>query len=131
MKNFTKRILSLMLCVLAAHVCISQSDIEGSSDHPLFPTRIPGYYISKYESTPFDVAMMKTKTGSEVEVSGKKTVIEYSLKENEKGSSGSFVALNYQAALKKLKPASERMEGNWYWAQVKNAANETWVNVAG
>ncbi|MFM8911925.1 MAG: OmpA family protein, partial [Flammeovirgaceae bacterium] len=47
------------------------------------------------------------------------------------GSSGSFVALNYQAALKKLKPASERMEGNWYWAQVKNAANETWVNVAG
>lgn len=108
-----------------------QADIEGSSDHPLFPTRVPGYYIGKYESTPFDVAIMRTRTGVEVEVSGKKTVIEYVRKENEKGASASFVALNYQAALKKLKPASEHFENSWYWGQVKNAASEIWVQVSG
>lgn len=122
---------TIILLSLTAFSVFAQPDIEGSSDHPLFPSRIPGYYISKYESTPFDLATMKTKTGAEVEVSGKKTVIEYARKENEKGASANFVVLNYQSALKKLKPVSERMEGSWYWAQVKNAANDTWVSVAG
>ncbi|MCE2958777.1 MAG: OmpA family protein [Flammeovirgaceae bacterium] len=127
MKHLLSSIVLLMLSVCA----VAQTDVEGSSDHPLFPTRVPGYYIGKYESTPFDVAIMRTKTGVEVEVSGKKTVIEYVRKENEKGASASFVALNYQAALKKLKPASERLENSWYWGQVKNAANEIWVQVSG
>lgn len=127
MKHLLSSIVLLMLSVCA----VAQADVEGSSDHPLFPTRVPGYYIGKYESTPFDVAIMRTKTGVEVEVSGKKTVIEYVRKENEKGASASFVALNYQAALKKLKPASERLENSWYWGQVKNAASETWVQVSG
>lgn len=85
---------------------MSQADIEGSSDHPLFSTRISGYYISWYELTSFDVAMMKTKTGAEVEVDGKKTVIEYSLRENVKGARESFVVLNDQSAFTKLKPLS-------------------------
>lgn len=122
---------TIILLSLTAFSVFAQADIEGSSEHPLFPTRIPGYYITRYESTPFDVATMKGKNGVEVEVSGKKTVIEYARKENEKGASANFVALNYQSALKKLKPVSERMEGSWYWAQVKNTANETWVSVAG
>ncbi len=126
-----KHHIALSFLLMMATVSVAQTDVEGSSEHPLFPTRIPGYYITRYESTPFDVATMKDKNGVEVEASGKKTVIEYARKENEKGASGIFVALNYQAALKKLKPTSERIEGNWYWAQVKNGASEAWVHVAG
>lgn len=127
MKHLLLSLVMLMLSVCA----VAQADVEGSSDHPLFPTRIPGYHISRYESTPFGVATMKNKNGEELEVGGKKTIIEYARKENEKGASGAFVALNYQAALKKLKPISEHMEGNWYWGQVKNSASETWVHIAG
>ncbi len=126
MKTFSA-IIFLLLNLSA----FAQTDVEGSSDHPLFPSRIPGYYISKYESNAFDVMPFKFKSGEEAEVSGKKTMIEYSRKEGAHGASSSYVALNYQAALKKLKPVSERMEGSWYWGQLKNAANETWVQVSG
>lgn len=126
-----KYILTIFSLSLAVLSVFGQADVEGSTDPLLFPTRIPGYYISKYESNAFDVMTFKTKTGAEVEVSGKKTVIEYSRKENQKGASASFVALNYQAALKKLKPTSERMENSWYWGQVENAASKTWVQVSG
>jgi OmpA-OmpF porin, OOP family len=130
-KSFMKKCFAMLVVTLVTNITNAQTDVEGSSDHSLFPTRIPGYYIGKYESSPFDVATMKTKSGADVEVSGKKTVIEYWRKENQKGASGIFVALNYQAALKKLKPTSERMENSWYWGQVKNAASETWVQVSG
>ncbi|MBL7850079.1 MAG: OmpA family protein [Cyclobacteriaceae bacterium] len=125
-----KMLQTFILC-LATIAAFAQTDVEGASEHPLFPNRIPGYYISRYESTPFDMATMKNKDGEDVEVGGKKTVIEYTRKEGEKGASAMFVALNYKSALKKLAPTSERMEGNWYWAQVKNGASETWVHVAG
>lgn len=126
-----KSISAVVILILLNVSGFAQSDVEGSSDHPLFPSRIPGYYISRYESNAFDVMLFKFKSGEEAEVSGKKTVIEYSRKEGAQGASSSFVALNYQAALKKLKPVSERMEGSWYWGQIKNAASETWVQVSG
>lgn len=125
-----KRI-SLIIFLFLSVSGFAQSDVEGSSDHPLFPSRIPGYYISRYETNAFDVMPFKFKSGEEAEVSGKKTVIEYARKENAQGVSSSYVALNYQAALKKLKPVSDRIEGSWYWGQLKNAANETWVQVSG
>jgi OmpA-OmpF porin, OOP family len=126
-----KYLLAIFLFGLTVSSIFGQADVEGSTDPLLFPSRIPGYYISKYESNDFDVMTFKTKEGTEIEVSGKKTVIEYSRKEGTKGVSGNYVALNYQSALKKLKPASERMEGNWYWGEVKTAASDTWVAVAG
>lgn len=125
------RYFATVLAFVIFNIAFAQTDKEGSSEHPLFPSRIPGYYISRYEKNDFDAAKFKLKTGEEIDVMGKKTLIEYTRKESEKGASGMYVALNYQAALKKLKPTSELLEGNWYWAEVKNGPAQYWIHVAG
>ena len=44
---------TLVVPLLAVAGFAQETDVEGSKDHPLL-TRMPGYYISRYEETAFD-----------------------------------------------------------------------------
>lgn len=125
--------LSCMALLLFATInSFAQSDAEGSADHPLFPTRIPGYFIDSYEANDFGMATFLKSKGEETEISGKKTTITYRLKQNAKATSAAYITLNYQAAAKKLKPVSEHMQGGngRFDAQIKTASTDSWVSIS-
>ncbi|MBI3219552.1 MAG: OmpA family protein [Bacteroidetes bacterium] len=110
----------------------SQSDVEGSQDHPLFPTRIPGYYIETYEASDFSVGTFRNAKGEDIQVSGKKTTITYRLKPGSKAASSPYITLNFQAAAKKLKPIVEYLQdGNGRFdAEIKNSTADSWISVS-
>jgi OmpA-OmpF porin, OOP family len=91
-----------VLLVLACFLSLpAQEDEAGSKDHPLF-TRMPGYYISSYSQADFDSFEFDDQNGEPVAVEGKKTYINYELKDGAKVASPLQIARNYQNALTKI-----------------------------
>lgn len=80
------------------------TDVEGSADHPLFPKRIAGFYISNFEKNDNDKASFSlgTKPDAFIQnvVKGKKTVIVYALKYGTKKPSKLLVRKIYTNAAK-------------------------------
>ncbi|MEP7365330.1 MAG: OmpA family protein [Acidobacteriota bacterium] len=73
-------------------------DVKGSSDHPLFPTRMPGYYISNYAQQGF--ASYKFRARPPVDVEGKYTRIHYYLIDPKNHPGGLAIRRNYENAIK-------------------------------
>ena len=82
------RILELRRLVCAAAILFATSigatashaqDVANSSDHPLFPNRMPGYSISVYQQQGFSSYNFRTKPPQLIE--GKYTRIHYYLKD--------------------------------------------------
>jgi hypothetical protein len=84
--------LSMFLCALPA----SAQDVEGSRDHPLF-TRLPNYYIDKYEEKEFDAHDgFVASDGSYKTVEGRKFHINYYFKEGTQYLSEAQIKGNYR-----------------------------------
>lgn len=66
-----------VLCVCPLFSQSHPKDAKGSSDHPLFPNRMPGYSISSYHPQGFASYSFKTKPPTTIE--GKYTLISYYL----------------------------------------------------
>ena len=77
------------------------TDIKGSSDHPLL-TRMPGYYISAYDVKEFDKFTSSYASGKDQEWEGKVTNLEYYIITGAKQPSMLQIARNYENAVKKI-----------------------------
>lgn len=78
-----------------------EKDVEGSADHALF-TRMPGFYIDKYEVKDFDTYESTYIQGADAVWEGKMTFITYQLKEGAKAPSMVQIPLNFENAIKKI-----------------------------
>jgi len=123
--------LALFFSLMMSGFIIAQADKEGCKDHELIPSRLPGYYIGECEKNDFSSHVVITPTGEKT-IEGKKTVLQYFLKEGSKGVSESFVRKNYVEAVKKQGGKVIYEQNGRGVANVKRAdGSEVWMDIAG
>jgi outer membrane protein OmpA-like peptidoglycan-associated protein len=94
---------SIRVVVILASAAITlhaQQDVKGSSDHPLFPNRMPGYTISNYQQQGFSSYRFRTKPPQTIE--GKYTRIHYYLQNRDQHPGGLAIRRNYENAIKSV-----------------------------
>ena len=89
----------LGLSFLTLGVAFAQTDVRGSKDHPLI-TRMPDYYISRYEVSEFAGFDPTVIGGKEVHWEGKVYSYGYSRKEGGRPISELQIVRNYETAIK-------------------------------
>lgn len=87
--------IALLVGSISAH---AQQDAKGSSDHPLFPNRMPGYAISNYQQQGFSSYRFRTRPPQAIE--GKYTRIHYYLRDTTQHPGGLAIRRNYENAIK-------------------------------
>ena len=125
----------LILCVLSLFVALdtgyAQSDKENCKEHTIIPSRIPDYYIGNCDVNEFSSHTVFTKKGEKI-IEGKKTVLEYFIKEGGKSVSEVFVRKNYMEAIKKQGAKIEYESAGRGVGVIKQAdGTMVWVDVAG
>ncbi|MBK8232330.1 MAG: hypothetical protein IPK72_17530 [Candidatus Eisenbacteria bacterium] len=100
-RRFLARFTGLLLLVTGLLVSTEvprAADVKNSSDHPLFPNRMPGYSISNYQQQGFASYGFRTKPVHTVE--GKYTKIHYYLQDTSQNPGGLAIRRNYENAIK-------------------------------
>jgi OOP family OmpA-OmpF porin len=97
---------TMVLLLAVAATAAAQSDVKGGKDHPMF-TRMPGYYIYDYQTSPFDQFNFVQKAdGSRGPVEGRLFRLRYAITRDAKAKgavpSGLQIVRNYTNALKKI-----------------------------
>jgi len=77
---------------------LGQADVRGSSDHPLFPNRMPGHRISNYQQQAFSSYRFRTRPATLVE--GRYTRIHYYLNNANERPGELGILRNYENAIK-------------------------------
>jgi OOP family OmpA-OmpF porin len=114
---------------------------KGCADHPLFPTRMPGYYIVDCEMKDFDAFNLETGKREKVRVEGRRTKLTYRVEDRSKEPSGLAVVRNYENAIKSVQGTvlyidGNRIvngkivkDGNEFWAQAEKGNGQIWLTV--
>ncbi len=89
---------TILLAFAAPLLLWAQADVKGSSDHPLFPTRMPGYSINNYQQQAFTAFTFMTRPYTKLE--GKYTKIAYYRASGVMNPGGLAIQRNYQNAIK-------------------------------
>ena len=88
-----------LLCVLPA---LAHADAKDCKDHPLFPTRMPGYVLQDCRTEEFGRYEFWTPNAREkVPVEGKVTFLTYLVTDRKLEPSGVAVVRNYENAILK------------------------------
>jgi len=96
-----KIILSLLMAVAVILPLTAQDDAENSKDPVLF-TRMPGFYIYRYDDLQFDRFEFTVGDDKTQAVEGHSLSIVYWIKENAQQPSGLQIVRNYTNAIKKI-----------------------------
>ena len=104
------------------------ADVKGSSDHPLFPNRMPGFSISAYSQRAYTVYQFHTRPPKDVE--GKHTRISYFLNRGQEHPGGVAIRRNYENAVKQIGGEIVFTNSNLIVMKVKFDGRETWVELA-
>jgi len=116
---------TLPLCHLVAQS--HPKDVKGSSDHPLFPKRMPGYSISNYQQQAFASYSFRTKPPKPVE--GRYTRIHYYLLDTSAHPGGLAIRRNYENAIKSIGGEVVFSDGNVSVMKANHKGVEVWVEV--
>ncbi|HKR58707.1 MAG TPA: OmpA family protein [Pyrinomonadaceae bacterium] len=100
MKFVSISILFVTILASAGTSLQPKQDVKGSSDHPLFPNRMPGYTIMTYQKEGFSSYSFHTKPPQTIE--GKYTWIRYYLQDPNQHPGGLAIHRNYQNANKSV-----------------------------
>ena len=121
--------LILILLMFPATVTAEQ-DVEGSKDHPLF-TRLPNYFIDRYEVNEFDVHdKFVDSNGAYKTVEGRKFYINYYFKEGTKYLSEAQIKGNYREAFKKIGGVVHYEDRYNLHMSLDKGGKVTWVQVS-
>ncbi|MDQ3012466.1 MAG: OmpA family protein [Acidobacteriota bacterium] len=124
----TKRLgICACLLVLVSSVANAQQDVKGSSDHPLFPNRMPGYSISNYQQQDFSAYKFRTRPPQNVE--GKYTRIHYYLKDTNQHPGGVAIRRNYENAIKAVGGQVVHSDDNVSILKATRNGVEVWAEV--
>lgn len=124
------RVLPALVClflIAGTTEVISQEDVEGCKDHPLF-TRMPNFFIRLCESSDFDRHEFSSESGP-IAVEGKRTVLYYYLKDGAKGPSVVAIVRNHINAIKKIGGTVVYDGGGRATLKVTKGKQEIWVGV--
>lgn len=129
-----------LLFLLTATSAIA-ADKPGCKDHPLFPTRMPGYSIARCETKEFDAYQFSTVKPPKLTVEGKFTFITYAIDDRKNEQSGLAVVRNYENALKKIGGkiaasdpqrwvnGSVIVDGKEVWAEAMKGNGTIWLRI--
>jgi len=96
-------LLGLLTTLLAILPAFAQADKAGCADHPLFPTRMPGYVLSSCKVEEYGVFDFSfTPNVEKLPVEGKFTFIIYSIPDRKGEASALAVVRNYEEAIRKV-----------------------------
>lgn len=121
----------LALSLGFAAAASAEPDKKGCADHPLFPTRMPDFFIADCKTVEFDAYAFKMpnpRTQNRQE--GKFTFITYQLERGKSDASGVAVVRNYENALAKIGgTVAERDPDRWINGKVVVDGKEAWAEV--
>ena len=134
-----------LLCCAALIVslpALAQVDAKGCQDHPLFPTRMPGYSIRDCKTEEFGRYEFRTPNARvKVPVEGKFTFITYGLNPGAPEPSPTAVVKNYEAAIVKAGGKVMNTFPNYWvngkfiqgdqeiWAEAERGNGRIWLRV--
>ena len=116
-------------------------DKKGCVDHPVFPTRMPGYRIANCETKDFDAIDFETGKRDKANVEGRLTKLTYQIEDRSKEPSGLAIVRNYENAIKRISGTvlfidKNRVvngkimkDGNEIWAQVVKGNGQIWLTI--
>ncbi|MBP1766022.1 MAG: yiaD 1 [Candidatus Aminicenantes bacterium] len=116
--------------MLLAGFALAQQDVKGSSDHPLL-SRMPNFYITKYEVKEFDQLNFKDEKGKPTAVEGKKYHIVYMVKEGSQVPSILQILRNFQNAIEKIGGKKIYEDSINIYLKLEKDDLITWVHVLG
>jgi outer membrane protein OmpA-like peptidoglycan-associated protein len=139
-KNVSRVFLALSLGL--ATTAFAEADRKGCADHPLFPTRMPDFFIADCKTVEFDAFAFKMpnpRTQNRQE--GKFTFITYQLVRGKPDASGVAVVRNYEGALAKIggtiaESDPQRwvngkvvIDGKEAWAEAEKGNGKIWLRI--
>jgi OmpA-OmpF porin, OOP family len=95
-------ITAVLLIVVSGLANAAGGDKKGCADHPVFPTRMPGYNIVDCETKGFDAFNLETGKRAKISVEGKRTKITYRVEDRSKEPSSLAIVRNYENAIKSV-----------------------------
>jgi outer membrane protein OmpA-like peptidoglycan-associated protein len=137
------RVRSAALVVLLASgsALAVRPDKAGCADHPLFPTRMPNYYIATCESKEFFGYGFRLQKGKTRTVEGKFTFLTYAVDDRKDDQAGVAVVRNYENALKKIGGTVADSVPNWWvngsvvvdgkevWGEAERGNGKIWLRI--
>jgi OOP family OmpA-OmpF porin len=116
-------------------------DKKGCVEHPVFPTRMPGYHIADCETKDFDAFDLETGKRAKTSVEGRRTKLTYKIQDRSKEPSGLAVVRNYENAIKSVQGTILFMDknrivngkivkdGKEIWAQAEKGNGAIWLTI--
>jgi outer membrane protein OmpA-like peptidoglycan-associated protein len=138
-----KHPLFLPAILLVASPLFAQADKAGCKDHPLFPTRMPGYFIESCPVQEFGRYEFFTVKPPRMAQEGRFTFITYTVADRKSEASPVAVVRNYEAALRKAGATEVKTDPNasWWvngkivkdgqevWAQAEKGNGKIWLRI--
>jgi outer membrane protein OmpA-like peptidoglycan-associated protein len=119
----------LALALAFAGTAAAEADKKGCADHPLFPTRMPDYYISDCKSADFDAYDFQVRGGKNRQ-EGRYTFITYRLEKGKTEPGAVAILRNYENAFAKIGGGTAAsLQNNWFNGKATVDGKEVWVEV--
>ncbi len=115
--------------VLVIPVLSQTKDIKGSADPAIFPTRMPGFYISSYKQLQFESYAFQTGPRERTTVEGRKTRIIYERDRATEDPGGLAVRRNYENAITKVGGKVLYSDGKQSILKVDTKDGEVWAEI--
>jgi OmpA-OmpF porin, OOP family len=131
MNKLSKTILAVLWAgTLLTGFSFAQQDVKGSSDHPLL-SRMPNFYISRYDFKEFDRLSFKDEKGKAIDLEGKKYSFVYTIKEGSQIPSILQILRNFQNAIEKIGGKKIYEDSINIYLKLERGGMITWVHVLG
>jgi outer membrane protein OmpA-like peptidoglycan-associated protein len=122
------RLVALLTAALSTLAIAAPGDAPGCVDHPLLPTRMPGYVLEKCATREFDFYEFKVLKGPKTRVEGRLTLLTYRVTDRKDEQSGLAVVRNYDNALTSIGGAVAASDNaRWINGSVTVDGREVWV----
>jgi OmpA-OmpF porin, OOP family len=131
MNKLSKTFLAVLWAgTLLTGFSFAQQDVKGSSDHPLL-SRMPNFYISRYDFKEFDRLSFKDEKGKAIDLEGKKYSFVYTIKEGSQIPSILQILRNFQNAIEKIGGKKIYEDSINIYLKLERDGMITWVHVLG
>lgn len=141
-RTFAATFVMAFATLLAAPPALAQADKAGCKDHPLFPTRMPGYVLQDCKTEAFGRYEFWTPNAREkVPVEGKFTFLTYAVTDRKLEPSAVAVVRNYENAILKAGGKVLHQRPDWWvngkitkdgkeaWVQAERGNGKIWLRI--
>lgn len=119
-----------IICVGFLLPAMSQTkDVKGSADPPIFPSRMPNFYISSYKQLEFESYSFQTAPRQSETVEGRKTTMIYTRERLAEDPGGLAVRRNYENAITKVGGKVIYSDNKQSILKVDTKEGEVWAEI--